>query len=81
MSTADWIGSAGVALLLIAFAANALGKLAATSRAYHAINAIGAALAAWASLQIGFVPFVVLESTWCLVALAGFVRAGAPARA
>ena len=78
MTLADWIGSLGVALLLLAFFANAIGRLGATSQAYHALNAVGAALAAWASWQIGFLPFVVLEGTWCLVALVALARIGRP---
>ncbi len=63
------VGSIGVALLLGAFFANLVGWLAPTSRSYQGLNALGAALAAYASYQIDFTPFVVLESTWCLVAL------------
>ena len=63
------MGSLGVALLLGAFFANLVGWLAPTSRSYQGLNALGAAIAAYASFEIDFVPFVVLESTWCLVAL------------
>lgn len=76
MTAADWIGSMGVALLLAAFFANAVGHLHAASRAYHGLNAVGAALAAWASWQIGFLPFVVLEGIWFVVALASLARIG-----
>jgi hypothetical protein len=68
------VGSIGVALLLAAFFANLVGWLAPTSRSYQGLNAVGAAIAAYASYQIDFVPFVVLESTWCLVALFHFLR-------
>ena len=74
MTTADWIGSAGVFLLLVAFALNLLGRLGATTRAYHTLNAVGAGLAAFASYTIGFWPFVVLEGTWMAVALVALVR-------
>jgi hypothetical protein len=74
MTVADWIGSIGVALLLLAFFGNAIGRLGAASTPYHLLNATGAALAAWASWQIGFVPFVVLEGIWCLVAFAALAR-------
>jgi hypothetical protein len=73
-SLADWIGSLGVALLLLAFFLNATGRLAPRSAHYHVLNAVGAALAGWASWQIGFLPFVVLEAVWCAVALAALVR-------
>jgi hypothetical protein len=79
MSPADWGGSFGVALLLVAFFGNTIGRLPASSRLYHGLNAVGAAVAAWASWRIGFLPFVVLEGVWCLVAVVALTRlAGAP---
>jgi len=74
MSAADWAGSLGVALLLAAFFGNAIGRLPSTSRPYHVLNAVGAAIAAWASWRIGFVPFVLLETVWCLVAVVALAR-------
>ena len=68
------VGSIGVALLLGAFFANLVGWLAPTSRSYLGLNALGAAIAAYASYQIDFAPFVVLEATWCLVALVHLLR-------
>lgn len=70
MTGADWLGSAGVALLLAAYFLNLIGRLGREKRAYHALNALGAGLACWASWQIGFLPFVVLEAVWLAVALA-----------
>jgi hypothetical protein len=74
MTLSDAIGTAGVAILVLAFALSSFGRLAHDARSYHALNALGAALACAASLRIGFVPFVVLEALWTLVALAGLVR-------
>jgi len=74
MDVMDWIGSVGVALLLGAFFANLVGWLHAQARPYQALNVLGAGLAAYASYGIGFMPFVVLEGTWCLVALISLVR-------
>jgi hypothetical protein len=76
MSAAEWIGSAGVAFLLAAFLLNLFGFLSRRSRAYQAMNAAGAGMACYASLLIGFFPFVVLEGMWSLVALAALARAG-----
>ena len=45
MPTADWLGSAGVGLLLLAFALNLFGRLARRSRLYQGMNAMGAGLA------------------------------------
>jgi hypothetical protein len=69
MSFADVIGSVGVALLLIAFFLNLFGFLRRDARGYQVLNAVGAGLACYASYLIGFLPFVVLEGIWCLVAL------------
>jgi len=35
---------------------------------------IGTAIAGYASLLISFMPFVILESVWCMVALFGIVK-------
>ena len=74
MTTADWIGSIGVALLLAAYFLNLVGRLGRERRAYHVANALGAGLSCWASWQIGFLPFVVLEGAWLLVALVALLR-------
>lgn len=68
------IGSIGVAILLGAFFANLMGWLATRSKRYYAMNAVGAAIAAYASWGIGFMPFVVLEGTWSAVAMVSLVR-------
>jgi hypothetical protein len=70
----DVLGSVGVAILLAAFGANLMGWVGATSRVYQSMNAVGAALAAAASYGIGFWPFVVLEATWCIVAVVSLLR-------
>ena len=74
MSASEIIGSIGVALLLIAFFMNLFGMLDADSRAYQAMNAVGAAVSCYASYLIGFAPFVVLEAIWCAAAVAAMLR-------
>ena len=74
MGVADWLGTIGVALLLLAFFLNLAGRLGRTSRLYAGMNAVGGALACWASWLIGFLPFVLLEGTWALFALAALLR-------
>lgn len=74
------VGSLGVAGLLLAFALNLFGVLDQQSRLYIWINFVGAALSCWASMLIAYMPFVVLEGAWAVVAAVGLVRsyAGAP---
>lgn len=73
--SADWIGAVGVTLLLLAYALNVFGALDRRSLSYSAINAVGAGLAAFASWLIAYLPFVVLEGTWCLVSIGAAVNA------
>lgn len=75
LSASTAIGTAGVALLLLAFLLQLIGRLRAEEPVYLVLNLAGAALAAYASWRIRFLPFVVLEGTWALVAAAGLARA------
>jgi hypothetical protein len=78
------IGSAGVALLLLAFLLQLLHRMPAEGPLYAGLNFVGAGLACYASYLIDFKPFVVLEGSWALVAAVALVRAlrarRAPAR-
>ena len=68
------IGSLGVFLLLLAFFLNLFKFLMQDTRAYVILNIIGGGLACYASILIGFLPFVILEGTWAVVAAVGLVR-------
>ena len=59
----------GVSLLLIAFALNLLGRLDQRSRIYQGLNLLGAGVLTVVSIRLAFLPFVVLEGIWALVAL------------
>lgn len=74
VSPETMIGSLGVALLLLAFLLNLVRVLSTESYPYTALNLAGAALAGFASYLIGFMPFVVLEGTWAIVAAIALVR-------
>jgi len=74
MSFADWIGSVGVSMLLLAFVLNLSRRLRAGSLAYRLLNLCGASLACYASTLIDYPPFVVLEGVWALAALVALVR-------
>ena len=76
MTVSESLGSLGVGLLLIAFFLISTGRLARQSAAYQLLNLVGATLACIASWMIGFLPFVVLEGAWALVAAAALARTG-----
>jgi hypothetical protein len=69
MTLADWIGSVGVSILLIAFLLNLLKKIAQDSVVYVSMNLVGALLAGLASVMIHYTPFIILEAAWVLVSL------------
>jgi len=71
---ATWIGFIGVALLLVAFLLNMFKLLRSDGHIYMSLNLVGAGLACYSSYLISFMPFVVLEGVWALVALAAIAR-------
>lgn len=73
------IGFAGVALLLLAFLLNMLKRMSADGWWYAALNFFGAGLACYSSWLIDFMPFVLLEGVWALVAAAAIARKAARA--
>jgi hypothetical protein len=74
MSFSSIIGSIGVSLLLIAFFMNLFRNVSQESRAYILLNVAGAGLSCYASVLIHYMPFVILEATWCIVAIAALVK-------
>jgi len=74
MSYPDIIGTIGVSLLLLAFALNLLNIIKKENKVYILLNLAGAGIACYASVLIDFVPFVILEASWALVALVAFLR-------
>ncbi len=73
MTVADWIGSIGVSILLVAFLLNLLKKIAQDSVSYVLMNLIGALLAGLASWMINYTPFIILEAVWVLVSMVSLV--------
>jgi len=73
MSAADWIGTVGVGLLLIAFGLNLMKVIASETYIYLSLNLTGALLAGLASVLINYVPFIILEAVWVMVSLFGIV--------
>ncbi len=69
----DYLGFAGVSLILLAFFLNLRKLLDTNHLVYLLLNLVGAALACLASLLMEYLPFVLLEGTWLLVS-AGALR-------
>lgn len=74
MSYTDIISTIGVSLILLAFFLSTFKFLDAKSKLYFVLNIIGGAFACYGSVLLNSSPFIVLEGTWSLVALIGFVR-------
>jgi hypothetical protein len=72
-NTNDYIGFAGVFILLIAFLLNLSDKIAKDGLPYIIMNVLGAGLACLASWLIHYIPFVILEGTWAFVSLVAFL--------
>jgi hypothetical protein len=69
----DYIGFAGVFILLIAFLLNLANKIDKDGLPYILMNIIGAGLACAASWLIHYMPFVLLEATWTLVSVGALI--------
>jgi len=74
LSVNDYIGFAGVFILLIAFLFNLTGKWGKDGLPYILLNVLGAGLACFASYLIHYLPFVILEGTWTLVSAAALIK-------
>ena len=71
----NWVGTIGVGLILVAYFASTFDFVSGKSKPFFVLNAIGAALACYASYLIDYWPFVILEGTWLLVSLIALIKA------
>lgn len=71
MNLSDWIGSIGVAILLIAFVLILINKISKNGMTYLFMNFIGSGLAGVASYLIHYTPFIILEGAWMFASLFG----------
>ncbi len=74
MDQAEIIATTGVGLLLIAFILHSIKLISRDSKAYYILNIMGAGIACYASILIDFIPFVILEAFWALVAIISLIR-------
>jgi len=75
MSYSDWIGTIGVLLILVAYFCSTFNWMSAHSRIFFMLNTAGAAMTCFASYLISYWPFFVLEGTWTIVSLVGWMKA------
>lgn len=74
MTYTDLISTIGVSLILLAFFLNTFNFLQSNSKVYFMLNIIGGAFACYGSVLLHSIPFIILEGTWSLVALVGFIK-------
>jgi hypothetical protein len=74
MTFTDLISTIGVSLILLAFILNTFNYISNSSKFYFAMNIIGGAFACYGSVLLSSLPFIILEGTWGLVALIGFIK-------
>ncbi len=74
MTLTDWIGFAGVTILLVAFFLNLRDIIGKDSAAYLALNVLGAGIACFASVLLQYWPFIILEGCWTLVSAYGLLN-------
>jgi hypothetical protein len=68
------LGFIGVSLLLLAFFLNLFQMLRSDSLVYISLNLVGPGLACYSSWLIQFMPFVLLEGVWAIVAAVALGR-------
>ena len=72
MNFSDWIGSIGVAILLIAFILILINKISKSGMVYLLMNFIGSGLAGVASYHVFITHrFIILEIAWMLASVFG----------
>lgn len=68
------VSSVGVSLILLAYFLNTFKYISNTSKLYFVLNIVGGAFACYGSVLLNSLPFIILEGTWSLVALIGFLK-------
>jgi hypothetical protein len=61
-------------MLLVAFFMNLFGFLDRDKIGYILLNVVGAGISCYASYLIDYIPFVILEGAWGIIALIGLIK-------
>jgi hypothetical protein len=74
MNSTDWIGFIGVFQILLGFILNISGTLKKNNLIFILLNLVGASMACYASILLDYLPFIVLEGVWALVAIIALIN-------
>lgn len=74
MSSGEYFGTIGVALILLAYFFSVFNLIQREGRLFFIMNMLGAGLACYASYLIVYWPFVLLEGMWVVVSILGLTR-------
>ena len=74
MQAVDWLGFVGVFQILLAYFLNVTGKVTNNSLIFILLNLIGATMACIASILLDYLPFIILEGIWALIALYSLIK-------
>ena len=74
MNSIDWIGFLGVMLLLTAYFLSSFKIMKSNGLPYILLNGVGAATACFAAVLLHYVPFIILEGAWFIIAVVSLVK-------
>jgi hypothetical protein len=74
MTYNDLIGFIGVGVTLFAYFLATVKLIKKDGKLFYVLNAVGAAMACYASLLINYWPFVILEGSWTLISIYGLMQ-------
>ena len=74
MQTVDWLGFIGVLQILLAYFLNVTKKVNSNSLLFILLNLVGATMACIASILLNYLPFIILEGIWALIALYSLIK-------
>jgi hypothetical protein len=74
MELSTWIGMVGVAGILLAYFLQLFNQVSNDNYSYLILNILGASMACVSSIMIESVPFTILEGTWTIVSIIGWLK-------
>lgn len=74
MTLIDWIGFLGAMLLLAAYFLASFKIIRPGGILYILLNCFGAAIATLAAILLPYLPFIILEGVWFLIAVVSLLQ-------